>query len=454
MNKYFLTVLLVIIVSIGSKAQDTLSFSLKEAQVYAIQHNYQNQNALKDIEIAKKKVWETTAIGLPQVDAQGQIQRYIDIPTQVALASAFNPAAPEGKFTTFQFGLNYSNSVGIQASQLLFDGSYIVGLQAAKTYKNLSIHSQIKTEIELKEAVSQAYYTVLATIENANVLEQSLDAAERILKETKALYNEGLTEEQNVDQLELNVNALKTSLGIAEGQRDFAKKILNLQLGIDINVPTILTENLALLVENEATPSRLLSGAIGAVKQEFNKENHIDFQLLTTNMQLTQLNLRKEKYSFLPSLSAFFSHQQQNYSNEFDVFSGGRWFPATIVGATLRVPILSSGSRLSKVSQAKIEVEKMENTSKEVEQTLKYQSELAASNFDTAKETYDNQKDNLALAKKIYDKTEKKYNEGIASSLELTQAQNQLLNAEGSFIKSTLDLLNAKATWDKSYGQK
>lgn len=445
MNKYFLTVLLVIMVSIGSKAQDTLSFSLKEAQEYAFQHNYQNQNALKDIEIAKKKVWETTAIGLPQVDAQGQIQRFIDLPTQVALASAFNPAAPEGTLTTFKFGLNYSNSVGIQASQLLFDGSYIVGLQAAKTYKNLSIHSQIKTEIELKEAVSQAYYTVLATIENANVLDQSLTAAERILKETKALYNEGLTEEQNVDQLELNVNALKTSLGIAEGQRDFAKKLLNLQLGIDINVPTLLTENLALLVERDTIQNQ---------NQELNKENHIDFQLLTTNMQLTQLNLRKEKYSFLPSLSAFFSHQQQNYSNEFDVFSGGRWFPATIVGATLKVPILSSGSRLSKVSQAKIEVEKMENTSKEVEQTLKYQSQLAASNFDTAKETYQNQKDNMELAKKIYDKTVKKYNEGIASSLELTQAQNQLLNAEGIFIKSTLDLLNAKAAWDKSYGQK
>lgn len=449
MNKNFLTVLLVIIVSFGSKAQDTLIFSIKEAQAYAIEHNYQNQNALKDIEIAKKKVWETTAIGLPQIDAQGQIQRFIDIPTTVSLANSFNSAAPEGQLTTFKFGLNYNNSVGIQASQLLFDGSYIVGLQAAKTYKNLSIHSQIKTEIELKEAVAQAYYTVLATIENAKVLKQSLTAAENILKETKALYKEGLTEEQNVDQLELNVNALKTSLGIAEGQRDFAKKLLNLQLGIDINVPTILTENLTLLVENETTPI-----AIETTKQEFNVKNHIDFQLLTTNMQLSELNLRKEKYAFLPSFSAFFSHQQQNFSNSFDVFSGGRWFPATLVGATLRLPILSSGSRLSKVSQAKIEVEKMENTSKEVEQTLKYQSELAASNFDTAKETYDNHKDNLDLAKKIYDKTVKKYNEGIASSLELTQAQNQLLNAEGSFIKSTLDLLNAKAAWDKSNGQK
>jgi outer membrane protein TolC len=172
-------------------------------------------------------------------------------------------------------------------------------------------------------------------------------------------------------------------------------------------------------------------------------------------MKLSQLNLRKEKYSFLPTLSAFFNHQQQNFGNELDVFSGdARWFPATIVGLNLKLPILTSGARLSKVSQAKIEFEKMENTAKEVEQNLKYQAELAASNFDTAKETFDNQKDNLALAQKIYDKTVKKYDAGIASSLELTQAQNQLLSAEGNYIKAVLDLLNARSALERSYGQK
>ena len=194
----------------SATAQESKSFSLKEAQDYAIEHNYQNQNAIKDIEIAKKKVWETTAIGLPQVNAEGQIQRFIDIPTQVAPANAFNPMAPEGELATFQLGLNYSNSVGISASQLIFDGSYIVGLQAAKTYKELSINSQLKTEIELRDAVAQAYYTVLATQKNVLVLSQSLATSEKMLEETKAMYKEGLTEEQNVDQLELNVNALKT----------------------------------------------------------------------------------------------------------------------------------------------------------------------------------------------------------------------------------------------------
>lgn len=429
-----------------SYAQESFSFSLQEAQDYAIKHNYQNQNAIKDIEIAKKKVWETTAIGLPQVNAEGQIQRFIDIPTQVAPANAFNPLAPEGQLATFQFGLNYNNSVGISASQLIFDGSYIVGLQAAKTYKELSINSQAKTEIELKDAVAQAYYTVLATEKNVVVLKNSLEATQKMLTETQALYREGLTEEQNVDQLELNVNALQTNFEIAEDQRDFAKKLLNIQLGLPIETQVTLTEQLDNLVTTNQN---------SLADKKFSAENHIDYELTVTNMKLSQLNLRKEKYSFLPTLSAFFSHQQQNFGNELDVFSGdARWFPATIVGLNLKLPILTSGARLSKVSQAKIEFEKMENTAKEIEQNLKYQAELAASNFDTAKETFDNQKDNLALAQKIYDKTVKKYDAGIASSLELTQAQNQLLSAEGNYIKAVLDLLNARSALEKSYGQK
>ena len=430
----------------SATAQESKSFSLKEAQDYAIEHNYQNQNAIKDIEIAKKKVWETTAIGLPQVNAEGQIQRFIDIPTQVAPANAFNPMAPEGELATFQFGLNYSNSVGITASQLIFDGSYIVGLQAAKTYKELSINSQLKTEIELRDAVAQAYYTVLATQKNVLVLSQSLETSEKMLEETKAMYKEGLTEEQNVDQLELNVNALKTSYEIAEGQKDFAIKLLNLQLGLEINTQLVLTDEF---------DSMIATNQNSALDKEFKIENHIDYELIITNMKLSQLNLRKEKYTFLPTVSAFFSHQQQNFGNELDVFSSdARWFPATIVGVNLKLPILTSGARLSKVSQAKIELEKMENSAKEIEQNLKYQSELAESNFDTAKETFDNQKDNLALAQKIYDKTVKKYEAGIASSLELTQAQNQMLNAEGNYVKAVLDLLNARSALEKSYGQK
>ena len=343
-----------------------------------------------------------------------------------------------------QFGLNYNNSVGITASQLIFDGSYIVGLQAAKTYRDVSINNQIKTEVELKEAITQAYFTVLVAQENTEVLNQSLVSTEKMLVESKALYEVGLIEEQSVDQLMLTTNELKTSVGIAEGQIEFAEKLLKLQMGIDIDSIISLSDNIDVFVNDIS---------LEPLKQEFNIANHIDFQLIEGNVRLMKLNLRKEKYSFLPSLNAFFNHQQQNMSNEFDMFSGGDWYPMTVIGASLKLPILAGGSRLSKMSQAKVEFDKAKIDAKLVAQNLKYQSQLAKSNYETEYETYSNQKSNLELAKKIYGKTVKKYKEGVASSLELSQTQNQYLNTEGKYIKSLFDLLKAKSELQKSYGK-
>jgi len=426
------------------KAQEQVdSYTLKEAQAYALEHNYGAQNAKKDVLAAKRKVWETTAIGLPQVSAEGTFQKFIDIPVSLAPARSFNPNAPEGALTELQFGLEYNNSLALTASQLIFDGSYIVGLQAAKTYKELSIGNEIKTKIELNEAVAQAYYTVLIAEENTNTLTSSLDAVKSMLLQTEAMYKEGLVEEQNVDQLKLSVNELKTSVGIAKGQIDFAKKLLQLQMGMDIDTPMVLSDNIDTFIGEITTLPEV---------KEFKVENHIDYSLITTNTRLMQLNHKKEKFSFLPSVNLFFNHQQQNMNNQFDAFSGGKYYPSTVVGASIKMPILTSGSRLAKMSQAKIEWEKALNQQKEAEQGLIYKSQLANSNLETANETYLNQKENMELAKKIYDKTIKKYNEGMVSSMELSQAQNQYLTAEGKYIKSLLDLLTAKSELQKSYG--
>lgn len=428
-----------------SYAQETKSFSLKQAQDYAVENNYKNKKAMLDIDIAKKKVWETTAAGLPQVNANGKIQKFLDIPVSLAPANAFNPNAPEGQLAELQFGLDYSNSVGITASQLIFDGSYIVGLQAAKTYKNLSISSQVKTEIELNEGVKQAYFTVLIAEENTAVLKKSKEAVDEILKETSALYKEGMVDEQSVDQLTLSVNELRTAVGIAEGQIDFARKLLNLQMGMDIANKIILTEELDVFIGEVQTKTE---------EQTFNVENHVDYNLVETNMRLQKLNLRKEKYSFLPSINVFLTHEQQNMNNRFDAFSGGKWYPMTVLGAQITLPILTSGSRLSKMSQAKIEYEKSEISAKETEQGLLYQTQVAQSNYETNYETYLNQKANMALAKKIYDKTVMRYKEGVSSSLDLSQTQNQYLTAEGNYIKSLLELLKSKSELQKSYGSK
>jgi outer membrane protein TolC len=190
------------------------------------------------------------------------------------------------------------------------------------------------------------------------------------------------------------------------------------------------------------------------VRQEFKVEKHIDFAEIETNLRLMKLNLRKEKYSFLPAINLFFNHQQQNMNNTFDAFSGGRFFPSTVIGASLKLPILTSGARLSKVSQARIELDKSEISAKEAEQALIYRATLAWSNYETSHETYLNQKENMKLAKRIYKKTVLKYNEGVSSSLDLSQTQNQYLNAEGKYIKSLLDLLTSKSELKKSSGIK
>ena len=421
------------------------SFNLKEAQGYAIENNYKNKKAMLDIDIAKKKVWETTAAGLPQVSANAKLQKFIDIPVSLAPANAFNPAAPADELAELQFGLDYSNSFGITASQLIFDGSYIVGLQAAKTYKNLSIASQVKTEIELNEGVKQAYFTVLVAEENTAVLKKSKEAVDVILAETSAFYKEGMTDEESVDQLTLTVNELRTAVGIAQGQIKFARKLLKLQMGMDIANKITLTEGLDVFVGEVQTKTE---------EQAFNVENHIDYNLVETNMRLMKLNLRKEKYSFLPSMNIFLNHEQQNMNTKFDAFSGGTWYPMTVVGAQMTLPILTSGSRLSKMSQAKIEYQKSEIEAKEVAQGLLYQTQVARSQYETSYETYLNQKANMALAKKIYDKTILKYKEGVSSSLDLSQTQNQFLTSEGNYIKSLLDLLTSKSELQKSYGSK
>jgi len=427
----------------NTSAQES-TYSLKQAQEYALKNSYSMLNAEKDISIAKKKVWETTAIGLPQVSGELKFQNFIDLPTNLIPANAFNPMAPADEFAELQFGTDYNNSATLTASQLIFDGSYIVGLQAAKTYKDLSINNKKKTEQEVKDLVSQAYFTVLVATENHKVLSESSKSIQTLLNETKAMFGEGLTEEQNVDQLQLNLSNITNNVAQAEKQKEIAKNLLKFQMGVDIKQQIELSDNLNVLIDNENS-SALLT-------QEFNVNNHADYSLIQTSEKLMQLSYRKEKFAFLPSIGAFFSHQQSNMANEFNAFSDGKWYPTTLWGLSLKLPIFTSGMRIVKMGQAKLEYEKAKTSSKQVEQGLLLKAQTAQTTFNSAFNTYNNQKQSLDLAKSIHNKMIKKYAEGMISSMELTQSQTQLLTTEGTYIKAMLDLLNAKSSLQKALG--
>ncbi len=425
-------------------AQETQQFTLEQAQAYALEHNYEKSNADNDLLIAKKQVWETTGIGLPQITAEAKLQNFIDLPTSLVPASAFNPAAPADEYAELQFGTDYNNSVGISATQLLFDGSYLVGLKASKVYKEFAERNVAKTEIQVKEQVAQAYYLSLVADENKKILKESAKTTEDLLNQTTKIYEQGLIEEQNVDQLKLTLTDIKNSLASAERQIIIAKNLLKFQIGYDINSEIVLVDNIDGLLafkDNE-----------NALTTQFDFNNHIDYQIIKTNEKLMKLNWSKEKFSFAPSLVAFFNHQQQNMSNELDMFSGGTWYPQTLWGLSLTVPILQGTSRFAKTSQAKIDYLKAQTSAKQVEQSLILQAQQKQAEYTSALDIYNNQKEGLAIAEKINNQSIKKYNEGMISSLELAQTQNQYLQTEGKYIKALLDLFNAKSELNKALG--
>lgn len=429
-----------------SFAQTEQAFTLKQAQEYALKNNYQRISAEKDVLIAKKKVMETTGIGLPRVDAEAQFQNFLELPVSLVPASVFNPNAPANQFSELRFGTDYNTTAKITATQLLFDGSYIVGLQASRTYKSFAEKSLEKTEIMVREDVAQAYYLCLVADENLKILKNIAESTAKLLDETTRVYQEGFAEEQSVDQLQLTVNNINNSLSEAERQKAIALNFLKFQMGLDLSSTISLTDNIdGLLGEVSAED---------AFAKEFKVESNIEHQIIKVNEDLMKLNLRKERFAFAPSLAAFFNHQQQNMSNKFEVFSGGTWYPSTLWGLSLKLPIISGGMRLAKMGQAKLDYEKAVNTTKQVEQSLMLQVQQAKSSYTSSYSIYTNQKDGLRIAEKINNNSVKKYTEGLISSMELTQTQTQYLETEAKYIKSLLDLFNSTSQLKKALGTK
>jgi len=428
----------------GAWAQTGQQFSLKQAQEYALTNNYDLINTKADLLSAEEQVKETRAIGLPQVNGSVDFQNFLKIPTTLIPAGALgDPNAPADAFIPVQFGTNYNTTASLSANQLIFDGSYIVGLRAIKEVRNLNLQNVERTELEVKDAVTNAYHTALVATENREVLEKVLVTMEDLLAETKAIFENGLAEAMDVDQMSLNVTNMRNSVNMAKRQEVVTKQLLKYQMGMDVDAAIELSDDLDALVNTTPT--------VGLLEKEFNASEHPDYKLLETQESLMVLSMQNERADYLPSLGAFFSHQQSNMGNDLALFDSDQWFPTTLWGLNLNVPIFSSGMRSSQVARAQIEVEKANTQLSQVENALKMQANVARSNYQSAMEVYQTEKDNLALAQRIQDRTLIKYQEGLASSFELSQAQSQYLSTEGNYVKSLLDLLSAKAALDKVY---
>jgi len=426
---------------------EAIPITLQIAIDHALQHNFNLQNARADASIAGKRVWETTADGLPQVSGSLSYQYFIDLPTSLIPGNLFPmPGAdPEG-FIEVKFGTEHNVSAALSVSQLIFDGGYIVGLQTARIYRELARQNYQRSETEVKKLVTESYYLALATSQNLVIVEQNLKNIEKTLFETQALFEQGFTDALNVDQLKLTVANLKNTISNLQRQKSISVGLLKFQMGMNVNQPVELTDNLEQMLSTLSIES--------LIAPEFNPKNHIDFQVFYSQERMQLMALRRQMSFYLPTISAFYNYQQNAQRREFNIFDRSLpWYPTSIVGLSVTVPIFSSGLRHSRVQQARLELEKARNNTRMIEQSLQMQKNEADSQLQTAFEKFSNEKENKKLAERIFNQTTIMHKEGLASSLELTQASTQMLNSQANYISAVFELLNAKTKLEQALGK-
>ncbi len=426
------------------------SFTLHEAQEYALKHNYEIKNSLLDIRKSKKKVWETTAIGLPQISGSVYYQHIPgDIPTfnfGEAMLPLFNilDSLHPGAFASFGEDMGDSESAiavknattyGLTVSQLVFNGEYIVGLQAAKTFLSLSENAKEKQDLETKQAVSSSYYSILALEKNMAILDTSIANLNSTLYEFRIMGENGFIEDTEVDQIELTLRNTQNAARTLEQQIELSYKLFKLLLGINLESHIILTQNLEEFLVSVETDSPLYSN--------FNISENIDYKVLETQERISELSLKRERSKYLPVVSAFYSYTDVTNKPDFDFTINH------IIGLNVNIPIFSSGQRVAQVQQAKIELEKTRNIKDVATENIRLMVEQAEYDLEKSIEKFNNEQFNIELSKRIYQKTLVKHKEGMASSLDLAQAHNQYLNSNSNYTNSILELLTSKLNYDK-----
>tara|TARA_R110001592_G_scaffold23456_3_gene91998 strand:+ start:37661 stop:39010 length:1350 start_codon:yes stop_codon:yes gene_type:complete len=449
MKLMYPSLLLGLLLSSGIMAQaDATRFSLAEAEDYAAQHAYTVQDKVLEFEKAKKTITETAAMGLPQISASFGYSYNAQIPESPIPARFFDPNAPEGEFATVAFGVAHQNQAQIQVNQLLLDGSYFVALQASKVFKETKRLDKEQAEIEARKNVAQSYYGVLVAQKTKGILEKNLKVLSDNFRETRKLYENGFLEDQDVDQLELLINNLQNNISNTERQLDLAYQLLKFNMGMPLDKSIELSTSLEELI----TPAQI---AVGLSLDSFNVENHITYRSTLANERAAQLSLANEKAKYYPSLGAFATHSQSNFGNEFnDVFNFNTyWIPGTTIGASLSWNVFTGLARHAKVQKAKIDVDRISVAKEATEGQLDLAYERASSDYKFAIDNYNNQLRNLELSEKIRNRTLLKYKEGLSSSLELSQSENQLLQTQTNYINAILNALNSKEALEYALGK-
>jgi outer membrane protein len=469
-NIFFITLLLICIAFSSYAQQGTSSakppynFSLQDCINYAFEHQDTVLNAALDIKSAEYKVKETTGIGLPQISGSASFQDYLKIPT-ILFPNFITPAVygvlidqkikdgsgntitkvPDGAggFQSVSFTQKYNTNLGVTLNQILFDGSYLVGLKASRTFKELSQRSYTRSKIDASVNVTKAYYQVLVSNEQVKLLDADINQLKQQVDQTVAQNKQGFVENVDVQRIQVQYNNLTTTRENTIRLLALNYQLLKFQMGMPVNNDLTLTDKLE-DVKMDVNPSDISDTTF--------YHNRVEYNLYETNLKLNQLDLKRKKSQYLPTLSANANSSLQFQNNSFgQLYSTS--YPSTYVGLNLNVPIFSGGQRINQVRQSKIAVLKAQNDLDNLKNGITLQANAAQITYINGLKSLGNQKQNQQLAQEVLRVTKIKYQQGVGSSIEVTQAQTALEDADNKYIQSLYDAMVSKVDLDKAFGR-
>ncbi|MFN2315022.1 MAG: TolC family protein [Bacteroidales bacterium] len=419
-------------------AQDSpaaLTLTVDQAVDYALAHNRSVASARYDMLASDKSYLEALSAGLPSVSGSVGINDNLKLMTTLLPGEIFGQPGVKLPVT---FGSKYNTSFGVTASTAIFSAPWIIGMKTAKLATDLAEKGLEQTETNTSESVMTVYYLILVSQETLKVIEANLDNLNEILASTKAMYSVGMAEATDVDQMQSTVSTLINTKASMQRALEVNYNLMRFMLGVPRETELNLTETLDIIIE-EINVKQLLG-------EDFSIEDNIDYKLIEGQVRMSELSLSGAKAAVLPSLAGSIYY---NKGGQGDKLNDLQWFPNSVLGFQLSIPIFDSGERHAKISKAKINLEKAHNTRAMVTDQLLMQEKELRFNLQSASEQYGLQKENIEIASRVFKSFENKYNQGMASSLDLTQANNNYLTAQNNYLSALMNLLQTKVAFDK-----
>ena len=442
-DKKMRKLLLVLFISnICYSQSEVVSLSIEDAVKYGIENNRNLKNAEREIQMAYQERWKTIAIGLPNVSLDLNYLNNLELPTSLIPAEFFG--GNKGDFSEIQFGSEQTAIGSVRMEQLLFDGSWLVGLEYSKIFLATSENFYEKTLLEVREGIVKLYSLVATLNEGISLLENNLENFKKDLNEVNELYKNGFQEEENVEQIRITLAQAELSLLQAIKTRDNQINLLKLVLGININDELVLVTSLDDFIGNNVV--------FGNSFEDFDTDKNVDIKISQNMFDTKRIEYKLEKSKQLPKISGFVSGTYTGYNNEFNFTDKSQsWFGSSVVGVNLEIPLFNANRMNVSSQKAKIAMEQARANLEEQEENTQAEVIQKLNDYQLANKSLSVNEQNMNLAISIEDKNSIKFFEGLVSSFELRQAQIQLLDSQQKYLNSVIELISIKTELETLY---